>query len=338
MTQDKKEVDFEVEKIESEEEKVTRSEQGWMHTDLAVELRESFSGDGGEIPGVAVEEMTLSEAELKLTRVEILDERGAQIMGKPIGTYLTLEGDFGNYEEACIEELARAIGELLPEEAVHILTVGLGNAELTADSLGPIAISHVWINGHLAEVGGLCGLAPGVMSQTGMETATIIKGVVEEEHPQAVIVIDALAARDVSRLGRTIQLTDTGIHPGSGVGNHRAGIDKDTMGAPVIAIGVPTVISASVIAENTFRAVQEGLSAQTELAEAAHMLSSISPEQKYKLLQEKLDVHLRSLLVTPKDIDETVIRLGKFVAAGINLAVNDRITWEEGHISDKSRI
>ena len=312
-----------------------KTEQGWMHTDLAVELRECSREEGKEIPGVAVEEVELKEAELKLTKVEILDASGAERLGKPVGTYLTLEGDFGNYEEASIEELAKAIGSLLPKSS-HILTVGLGNANLTADSLGPIAVSHVWINGHLAEEGGVCGLAPGVMAQTGMETANIVKGIVEKEKPDAVILIDALAARDVNRLGTTIQLTDTGIHPGSGVGNHRAGIDQAALGIPVIAIGVPTVISASVIAEQAFQAIQTGLAARPGGEECKRLLTELSREQRYGLLQGPLESPLGSLLVTPKDIDETVLRLGKFVAAGINLAVQDQVTWEEKHIPGPS--
>lgn len=299
----------------------------WMHTDLAVEARESFAGEGGEIPGVSLEEMVIEEAELKVTTVEIINEKGAQVMGKPVGTYITLESDFYNYEESCLEQLASYIRRLLPETDRPYLTVGLGNRDMTADSLGPIAVEHLQINAHLSEVGGMSGIAPGVMAQTGMETAQIIKGIVEETNPGAVIVVDALAARSTSRLGRTIQLSDTGIHPGSGVGNHRMGMNEETLGIPVIAIGVPTVVGTFTIACDTLDALAGFLEQEPGTKALAETIRAMPGQERHQVVQELMGKGFGGLFVTPKDIDETVVRLGGFVAEGINRAVEAQVKW-----------
>lgn len=298
-----------------------------LHTDLAIEIRESYPGDGGEIPGVAVEEYTIEEAELHLTRVEILDEQGAQAMGKPIGTYLTLEADFGNYEEACAEELAKALEELLPDTGGKLLTVGLGNRELTADSLGPLTTDRIWVTGHLVEEGGMCALAPGVMAQTGMETADTVKGVVEQLRPEAVIVVDALAARSSSRLGRTIQLTDTGICPGSGVGNHRNGLTQDSLGIPVIAVGVPMVVSGGTIAADMLKALEGYFSSHSE-TQTAERIETMSVQERQQMVREFMGEQIGEFLVTPKHIDELAVQMSSFLAEGINRVISDRVRWE----------
>lgn len=293
-----------------------------IHTDLALEAKESFEGDGGEIPGVSLEESYQERARMKVTRVDILNEQGAAAMRKSIGTYITLEADFRDYEEECRDILADYIRQLLPEGARKLLTVGLGNGDMTADSLGPIAVSHLWITGHLAEDGvSMSGIAPGVMAQTGMETARIVEGIAKEIRPDAIIVIDALAARSTARLGRTIQLTDTGIHPGSGVGNHRKGLNQETLGIPVIAIGVPTVVGAATIACDTLDGLIAFLSEWKETEMVSDTLKNLENEEKYALMREIMEPRFGSLYVTPKDIDETVIHLGGFVADGINTAI-----------------
>lgn len=293
-----------------------------IHTDLALEAKESFEGDGGEIPGVSLEESYQECARMKVTRVDILNEQGAAAMKKSIGTYITLEADFRDYEEECRDILADYIRQLLPEGAKKLLTVGLGNGDMTADSLGPIAVSHLWITGHLAEDGiSMSGIAPGVMAQTGMETARIVEGIAREIRPDAIIVIDALAARSTARLGRTIQLTDTGIHPGSGVGNHRKGLNQETLGIPVIAIGVPTVVGAATIACDTLDGLIAFLSEWKETEMVSDTLKNLENEEKYALMKEIMEPRFGSLYVTPKDIDETVIHLGGFVADGINTAI-----------------
>lgn len=293
-----------------------------IHTDLALETRERFAGDGGEIEGVSLEEKYVERAQMKITQVDILNEQGASVMNREIGTYITLEADFKDHEEDCRDILAEQIRMLLPEDAKSLLIVGLGNEEMTADSIGPIVVSHLWITGHLMEEGmRISAIVPGVMAQTGMETAQIIEGIVRECKPDAVIAVDALAARNTSRLGRTIQLTDTGINPGSGVGNHRKGINQGTLGVPVLAIGVPTVVGATTIACDTLDSLVVFLDKWKEMRGVSNTLRQMGEQEKYVFMKEILEPQIKSLYVTPKDIDETVIHLGGFVADGINEAV-----------------
>ncbi len=290
-----------------------------IHTDLALEARERFEGDAGEIPGVSLEEWYEEQARMKVTRVDVLDEQGASLMRKEIGTYITLEADFRDYEEACQKILAHWIRSLLPEGSRKILAVGLGNKELTADSFGPIAVSHLWITGHLAEEGmSVSGISPGVMAQTGMETARIVEGIVRQMRPDALLVMDSLAARSTERLGRTIQLTDTGICPGSGVGNHRRGLNRRTLGIPVIAIGVPTVVGGATIARDTLEGV---LSLLCKQCEEDSVLKKMNSTEREMLVRQIAEPRFGALYVTPKDIDETVLHLGAFVADGINTAI-----------------
>ena len=238
-----------------------------IRTDLAVEEKESFPGDGGEVRGVSLKEWRRASGNIKLTEVVILDGMGARAMGKPEGTYVTIEADdLGRQDEGyhreVSEELAAQLKKMvkglrrrreIPEEgAVHVLAVGLGNPSVTPDALGPLVLGNVRVNRNIdmprdGKGAVISGIVPGVMAQTGMETAEIIKGLIKETRPDMIIAIDALAARSIRRLGTTIQLTDTGIHPGSGVGNHRHSLTKESLGVPVLAVGVPTVVGAAEI-------------------------------------------------------------------------------------------
>ncbi len=233
-----------------------------IRTDLALEDKESFEGTNTEVPGVILKEKQLGQ-EIKLTKVDIVNYDGVKAMNKPIGAYVTIESDNLllndiDFLRKMKRVLAKEIKSMLPKtNNASILVVGLGNREVTYDALGPIAVSHVEITRHINEYFGkeegensVSALVPGVMAQSGMEAASIIKGVVDETKPDALIVIDALAARSIDRLNTTIQLTNTGINPGSGVGNHRNAIDEDTMGVKVLAIGVPTIIDASNMSDN----------------------------------------------------------------------------------------
>ena len=277
-----------------------------VRTDLALEAKESFSGSDVEVHGVVVEEEYDKEQNLRLTRVRIESERGAREMGKPIGTYLTLEAPGmaspdEDYHREISEKLAEYLKELMGgQKNPSVLVVGLGNRDVTPDALGPKMVSNLLITRHLIReygrevmgVGDCCeisGLAPGVMAQTGMETSEIIKGVVQEISPDLLIVIDALAARSTRRLCRTIQLTDTGIQPGSGVGNHRAALTKETLGIPVIAIGVPTVVEAAAIIYD----------AQGNC--------------------EQMPPHLNGMFVTPKNIDELIKQLSFTLSEALNM-------------------
>lgn len=237
---------------------------GRIHTDLALETKEKFEEDHIEIRGVEIQEDYDQEKDIRKTVVKIKTENGARAMGRPQGIYITLEAPNmsvpdEDYHREISEELSRHLRELLPaKEDMKVLVVGLGNREITPDALGPDVVANLHITRHIIKEYGIqgmgeehadsvSGIAPGVMAQTGMETMEIIRGVIEETEPDVIIAVDALAARSVRRLNRTIQITDTGIHPGSGVGNHRSGLTEETLGIKVIGIGVPTVVDGATI-------------------------------------------------------------------------------------------
>ena len=279
-----------------------------VRTDLALEERESFDGSGVEIHGVEVEESCDEERDVRLTRVKIVSERGAREMGKSRGTYLTLEAPgLASPDEDYHREVSEMIADLLREltgTAESVLVAGLGNRDVTPDALGPQAVSNLMITRHLIReygremmgMDGCCvvsGIVPGVMAQTGMETSEILQGIIEETRPDLLIVIDALAARSTRRLGRTIQITDTGIQPGSGVGNHRGSLTKESLGIPVIAIGVPTVVEAAAIVYD----------AQGNC--------------------EKMPPHLNGMFVTPKNIDEMIKQLSFTLSEALNMVFSE---------------
>lgn len=279
-----------------------------VRTDLALEERESFDGSGVEIHGVEVEESCDEERDVRLTRVKIVSERGAREMGKSRGTYLTLEAPgLASPDEDYHREISEMIADLLREltgTAESVLVAGLGNRDVTPDALGPQAVSNLMITRHLIReygremmgMDGCCvvsGIVPGVMAQTGMETSEILQGIIEETRPDLLIVIDALAARSTRRLGRTIQITDTGIQPGSGVGNHRGSLTKESLGIPVIAIGVPTVVEAAAIVYD----------AQGNC--------------------EKMPPHLNGMFVTPKNIDEMIKQLSFTLSEALNMVFSE---------------
>ena len=294
-----------------------------IHTDLALEDKERFESDNVEISGVSVEEFYDEEHEIRVTEVKILTENGAKSMRKPIGTYITMEManlvlPDDEYHHVVAEELAKYIGNVLKidkdKDDYTVLVVGLGNRDVTPDALGPHTVECLNVTRHIVKEYGkyamgedavnmVSAIAPGVMAQTGMESYEIIKGITETIKPDAVIVVDALAARNTKRLNRTIQIADTGIHPGSGVGNHRNEISKETLGVPVIAIGVPTVVDAATIVRDTME----------------NMLSTLESDDKYEMLQELIAPHLYGMFVTPKDIDESIDRIGATIAEGLNL-------------------
>ena len=279
-----------------------------VRTDLALEERESFDGSGVEIHGVEVEESCDEERDVRLTRVKIVSERGAREMGKSRGTYLTLEAPgLASPDEDYHREISEMIADLLREltgTAESVLVAGLGNRDVTPDALGPQAVSNLMITRHLIReygremmgMAGCCvvsGIVPGVMAQTGMETSEILQGIIEETRPDLLIVIDALAARSTRRLGRTVQITDTGIQPGSGVGNHRGSLTKESLGIPVIAIGVPTVVEAAAIVYD----------AQGNC--------------------EKMPPHLNGMFVTPKNIDEMIKQLSFTLSEALNMVFSE---------------
>lgn len=308
-------------------------------TDLALEERERFEEDDVEINGVSIEEEFDEESEIKVTKVVIFTEKGAKIMGKPKGTYITLEAPNmsvpdEDYHREISKVLAKFIRQLIPgdKEEQSVLIVGLGNREITPDSLGPDVVGNLLITRHIVQEYGkialgkdkinkISGIVPGVMAQTGMEASEIVRGIVEETKPDYVIAIDALAARSTRRLNRTIQVADTGIHPGSGVGNHRNGLTKESLGVPVLAIGVPTVVDAATIVNDTMENLIGAMEQSTRLKGIGDTLNLFNATEKYQLIRELIAPHLNGMFVTPKDIDETIKRIGFTISEALNIAL-----------------
>lgn len=313
-----------------------------IRTDLALEEKERFESDQVEVQGVVLEEEYDKEREIRVTTVRIETENGAKTMGKPVGTYLTIEApnlsspDEGIHREVS-EELAKYLTEVMEkiipenEHDKKVLVIGLGNRQATPDALGPYVADNLNITRHIVKEYGkyaapeemncvVSAIVPGVMAQTGMETAEIIKGVVRETRPDLLIVVDALAARNSRRLNRTIQIADTGINPGSGVGNYRNAITKETIGVPVIAIGVPTVVDAVTIVSDTMENLLSALETSESLKGVGLVLGGYSEAEKYELIRELIAPNLNSMFMTPKDIDETVKRLSYTISEGLNLA------------------
>lgn len=291
-----------------------------VRTDLALEARETVQKPDEEIRGVRVEEERDTEKEVYITKVMIDTKNGAKIMGKPIGTYITLEAPNmvtpdEDYHREISEKVACQIRELLPggKEELSILVVGLGNRDVTADALGPNVADQLHITRHVVKEFGkaaydknkvhmISALVPGVMAKTGMETCEIIRGVVEQTAPDVIIAIDALAARSTKRLNRTIQITDTGVQPGSGVGNHRHALTQETLGVPVIGIGIPTVVDAGTIVGDAVEQVEREMLFCSEV----HTLKM---------------AELQNMYVTTKDIDDVINRLSYTVSEAINIAL-----------------
>ena len=318
-----------------------------IRTDLALEEKERFESDQVEVQGVVLEEEYDKEREIRVTTVRIETENGAKTMGKPVGTYLTIEApnlsspDEGIHREVS-EELAKylteVMGKIIPENEhdKKVLVIGLGNRQATPDALGPYVADNLNVTRHIVKEYGkyaaleemncvVSAIVPGVMAQTGMETAEIIKGVVRETRPDLLIVVDALAARNSRRLNRTIQIADTGINPGSGVGNYRNAITKETIGVPVIAIGVPTVVDAVTIVNDTMENLLSALETSESLKGVGLVLGGYSEAEKYELIKELIAPNLNSMFMTPKDIDETVKRLSYTISEGLNLAFSRKI-------------
>ena len=295
-----------------------------IRTDLALEATERFQAENVEVRGVEIRERYDEEKDVRTTVVRITTENGARTMGKPQGTYITIEApDLSvpdeDYHREISEEVAHHLRELIDlGRQQSILVVGLGNQEITADSLGPRAVSNLHMTRHVIREYGLksnehmkmhqiSGIVPGVMAQTGMETLEIVRGVVSETKPDLVIAVDALAARSTTRLNRTIQITDTGISPGSGVGNHREGLNEENLSVRVIGIGVPTVVDAATIVHDSM----------------AELLEALEEDEQKEFLEEMISPKLYTMFVTPKDVDEMVHQISHTIAASLNLLFSD---------------
>ena len=300
-----------------------------VRTDLALEARENMEENAEALRGVYVEEEYHEESEIRVTRVVIETKNGSKAMGKPIGIYVTLEAPAmalpdENYHREISDELAKQLRQIIPgiDQELSVIVVGLGNRDVTADALGPNVVDNLTITRHMVKEYGraaynqkkvhmISALVPGVMAKTGMETQEIIKGVVEMTKPDVVMVIDALAARSTRRLNRTIQISNAGIHPGSGVGNHRNALTQQSLGIPVIAIGIPTVVDSATIVMDALEKLLE----EEKGLDAVKLMSRQRPPFP----------ELNNMYMTGKDIDAVIKRISFTVSEGINIAMEMRM-------------
>ncbi|WMJ82321.1 GPR endopeptidase [Clostridium sp. MB40-C1] len=315
-----------------------------VRTDLAVEAKEIYEEQNkGQISGVEINEYI--ENDMKVIDVKITNEVGERSMGKPVGEYITIEmPEFVQYDKDVMDDvgktLAKALSEIINiEKSMTALVVGLGNWNVTPDALGPKVISRLMVTRHLKElvpdsidenIRPVCAISPGVLGLTGIETSEIVKSLCDKIKPNLIICIDALASRKTERVNRTIQIGNTGISPGSGIGNKRMEISENTLGVPVIAIGVPTVVHAATLANDTIDlAIDEMIKQSTKGSQFYNMLKSLDKEEKEKLINEVLYPHVGELVVTPKDVDIVIDSVSKIIANGINIALQPALGIED---------
>ena len=308
-----------------------------FRTDLATERKDIYQKIQkieDKIDGIESEKENINE-KIKIERVKITNENGEKAIGKPMGTYITI--DIKNLKIAQEEEINNS-GEVLANElreiiskhtdkTGEILVVGLGNIYVTPDALGPKVINEIEVTRHFINYTPqyvkegtrmVSAIAPGVLGTTGIETAEILKGVVENINPKLIIVIDALASRSIERISSTIQISDTGIVPGAGVGNTRAEISERTLGVPVVAIGIPTVVELATLVSD---GIDIFINKLQEKAESNTELNRLKEEDKYEEVKEALNVGEYNMIVTPKEIDDLIENMKDIVALGINSAV-----------------
>ena len=314
----------------------TKNQQFNFRTDLASERRDIYQNANKleQIEGIKTTQEDINE-NIKVDRVQITNQNGEQAIGRPMGNYITIdvkklkvagEDEIQKASEVVSKELKNLIDKHIQKQD-EILVVGLGNVYVTPDSLGPKVINEIDVTRHLinylpqyVEEGTrpVCALAPGVLGTTGIETMEILKGIVDNTKPKLVMVIDALASRSIDRISSTIQISDTGIVPGAGVGNKRKEISQATLGIPVIAIGIPTVVDLGTI-------IDEGLdifiSKLQEKAESNEYLNKLKEQDNYEEIKEALAPNDYNMIVTPKEIDDLIENMKDVIARGIKYAV-----------------
>lgn len=318
-----------------------------IKTDLAIEVAETLTKHVDVIDGVEVN--TTDYNNIILTWVKINTPEGEQNMGKPIGNYVTIESNSIKENDVDThEEITNIFSECLSkicklEKDTKILVVGLGNQNVTPDALGPKVVSKILVTRHIKDslpnnisdgVRPVSAISPGVMGTTGMETAEIIKGIVDRVSPDLVIAVDALATRKTSRINATIQMSDTGVSPGAGMGNKRKTINQQYLGVPVIAIGVPTVVDAGTLVNDTIDLMIDSFinEMKNEVEDEPtfyEIFKNLDKEQKYDIISNILNSEMGNLFVTPKEVDEVVERLSKIIANSINIAMHPSIDFDD---------
>ena len=307
-----------------------------IRTDLALEATEICEEQSTALDGVIVDTKELDGC--IVTTVEIINETGSKIMNKEIGKYVTLESNLMKFDD---DDSREKVINYLKDELIDIfgtdpskktLVIGLGNWNITSDALGPRAVSKTLVTRHIFknynkdyddDFSEVAALSPGVMGITGIETVEIVKSIVDKIKPDRVVAIDALASRKIDRVNATIQISTGGIAPGGGVGNKRKALDKSYLGVDVIAIGVPTVVDAATLTIDVLDlAIDNLMEASEESSEFYKMLKKLKEEEKYQLIKDSLDPYDKNLIVTPKDIDETIENLAIIISEGLNRSLH----------------
>ena len=309
-----------------------------IYTDMTLELRDIVLKETESASIIGVESDEYDAFDMNITWVKITNENGEKALGKPIGNYITMEssalreGDMDAHENA-IKAMVDIIGKIHNlEKGQTVLIIGLGNRDVSPDALGPKVVSKLLITRHIKEnlpdalcdnVRPVAALAPGVMGITGIETFETVAGLVERVKPDLVIAIDALASRSTERINSTIQIADTGISPGAGVGNKRKTLCKETLGVKVISIGVPTVVDAATLASDTIDRIIEDMIDKCDNGSLFYsMLKGLSGDQKYAMIVEMLGPYGGNMFVTPKNVDSVIDRLSNIIANALNIALH----------------
>lgn len=308
-----------------------------FRTDLAVERRDIYNKANSlenDVDGIECEKEDIND-KISVTRVKITNENGENAINKPKGEYITLDIKKIKYMEdetinECASILSKEIAKIVDmhvDKQGPVLVVGLGNAYVTPDALGPKVANGIEVTRHIIKycpqfvkegTRSISAVSPGVLGVTGIETLEIVKGIVENVKPKLVIAIDSLCSKNIDRIGSTIQISDTGIVPGAGVGNTRAELSQNTLGIPVVAIGIPTVVEAATLVSD---GIDIFINRLQEKAQSNENLNKLQKEDKYEEVKEALNVGEYNMIVTPKEIDELIDKMKEVVAKGINFAV-----------------
>ena len=307
-----------------------------FRTDLALERRDIFKKNNNlaEIDGIQTENSEINE-NLKVSRVIVTNENGEKAIGKPKGIYVTIdikklklaeEEEIQKSAEVLSDELKRIIDKHISFKD-DILVVGLGNVYVTPDSLGPKVINDIDVTRHIIKYlpqyidensRPVSAISPGVLGTTGIETLEILEGIVQKIKPKLLIVIDALASRSIERISSTIQISDTGIVPGAGVGNRRKELSEKTLGIPVLALGIPTVVESAVLVNDCLDLFIEKLQQE---AKSNDYLNKLKDQDNYEEIKEALNPTDYNMIVTPKEIDELIKNMADIVSRGINMSL-----------------
>lgn len=315
-----------------------------IYTDLAVERREIYNEEKDvEIEGVSVD---IKEMEnYSVTKIDVMNESGAEKLNKPVGQYITIEVPSLDISDQDLkDEVSQVLAKEIKgmghnDEKSKILIIGLGNWNVSPDALGPKVVERVLVTRQYfvtydkesdETMANVAAMAPGVMGVTGIESMDIVKGIVDKIKPDLVIAVDALASRKMNRVSKTIQLTDTGISPGSGIGNKRTALNEESLGVPVIAIGIPTVVNAATIVNDTLDLILGSLKEEAEVGvEFYNLLDQLTEDDRYSLITEVLNPFMANTIVTPKDIDVTIDDLSIIIANGLNIALHPGIDLKD---------